>query len=78
MNIIVLSMIVAVTTFEYLTQIDLLPRAAKFTPEILSAIVALLVLVYGARNRFQFVRPAYWLVFGAIAVTWCAALWQTR
>ena len=69
MNIIILSMILAVTTFEYLTQIDLLPRAAKFTPEVLSAIVALLVLVYGTRNRFQFVRPAYWLVFGAIVVT---------
>ena len=69
MNIIVLLMILAVTTFEYLTQINLLPRLAKFTPEILSAIVAIVVVIYGARNRFQFVRPAYWFVFGTIAVT---------
>jgi len=75
MNTLILLMILAVTTFEYLTQIDLLPRAAKFLPEILSAVTMLLVVIYGTRNRFQFVRPAYWFVFGAILVTMlCGAI----
>lgn len=75
MNTLILLMILAVTTFDYLTQIDLLPRAFKFLPEVLSALTALLVVIYGARNRFEFVRPAYWFVFGAIAMTMvCGAI----
>jgi hypothetical protein len=69
MNTLILLMILAVTTFDYLSQIELLPRTARFMPEVLSALMALMVVVYGARNRFEFVRPAYWFVFGAIGVT---------
>jgi hypothetical protein len=75
MNSFVLSMIAIVTTFGYLAQVNLLPRVAKFLPEIITAITLLLVVTYGARNRFQFVRPAYWFVFGAAAVTFaCGAV----
>jgi hypothetical protein len=69
MNALILLIILAAATFDYLTQIDLLPRLARFAPEGLAALAALLVVIYGTRNRFQFVRPAYWFVFGAIAVT---------
>jgi hypothetical protein len=69
MNTLVLLMILAVTTFDYLTQVDLLPRVVKLVPEMVSALALLLVAFYGARNRFQFVRPAYWFIFGTLVVT---------
>jgi hypothetical protein len=62
-------MIVAVTTFEYLGTIHVLPFAAKFAPDILSALVLLLVVLLGTRGRFQHVRAAYWFVFGAVVLT---------
>lgn len=75
MNKLILFMILAVTSVDYVTQIDLLPGVAKFLPELLSAIAVLLVVFYGVRNRFQFVRPAYWFIFGAVLVTMvCGAI----
>ena len=67
MNLLVLSLIIATTTFEYLGSIGALPHIGKYAAEILSAVTALMVVIYGSRNRFQFVRPAYWFAFAAAA-----------
>jgi len=61
-------MIVSVMTFEYLADEDWLPGALKFTPEILSMLVLLYVVLIGGRDRFQNVRPAYWLAFAAMGL----------
>ena len=75
MNAFVLLMIVVVTTAGYLVDIGLLPRVAKYLPEILSGIALLIVIALGARIRFRFVRPAYWFAFGAVALIMvCGAL----
>jgi hypothetical protein len=78
MHRLILAMICSVTLAEYLTRIAILPRPAKFLPELFSAIVAAYVLGAGVRQRFQFVRATYWLAFGSIAVTMvCGALANT-
>jgi hypothetical protein len=69
MNILIMLLIVAVTTFEYLGTIHVLPFVAKYVPDILSALVLVLVVVHGTRNRFQHLRAAYWFAFGAMALT---------
>jgi cell division protein FtsW (lipid II flippase) len=45
-----------------------LPRYVAYLPEIVALLVLFFVIAYGTRNRFQFVRPAYWLTFGALCV----------
>jgi hypothetical protein len=70
MQALTLLMIVAVTTIEFLTKGDrwgnwaLLPGGSQFTIEILSAAAGLYVVVAGTRARFEFVRGAYWILFG--------------
>jgi len=65
---ITLFMLFAVTTFEYLVKGDkwgrgaILPHVAAYTPEILGALAALIVIIMGTQTRFKFVRPAYWLL----------------
>ena len=67
--------IVAVLSFEYLVYEGLLPPLFSYVPEILAMVVAVLVIVAGVRSRFQFVRPVYWLAFGALAlVVLCGAI----
>jgi len=75
MNGLVLALILAVTTFGYLIGIDVLPRVTKYAAELMSGLVLLVVLIGGTRNRFHFVRPAYWFAFAAVAATMlCGAL----
>ena len=75
LQILVLTMIVAVSTVGYFRSGDhwgrmaLLPSEAGYVPELLSVIALIYVLAMGSRNRFRNVRPAYWLVFGAIVLT---------
>ena len=70
-----LLMIVVVTTFEFLTDGDhwgnwaVLPGPAPFLAELLGAAAIVFVVFAGTRSRFQFVRPAYWLVFAILVVT---------
>lgn len=53
----------------------LLPGAAGYLFEVMSALVVVLVIVLGVRNRFRYVRPAYWLVFsGFLVVIICGAV----
>jgi hypothetical protein len=69
MQLLAMSMIVISTTFDYFVLIDWLPGPAKYVIELIGALVLLIVVALGAGNRFRFVRPAYWFVFGALAVT---------
>ena len=70
-----LLMFVVVTTFEFLARGDkwgkfqILPGAAPYVAEILGAAALAYVIVAGTRDRFQFVRPAYWFVFGALGLS---------
>jgi hypothetical protein len=69
MNVLILFTFLSVTAVDYMTQIGLLPKFAKLLPDAMSFIALLLVFVYGARNRFGLVRPAYWFVFCAMGAT---------
>ena len=68
-------MIVAVTLFEFFVKGDhwgrwaVLPKVFQYVPELLGLVAALVVVFLGTRNRFQFVRPLYWMIFGALIVT---------
>jgi hypothetical protein len=68
-------MIVAVTTFEFFVKGDhwgrwaLLPKVFQYAPEFLGLMAAMAVIFLGTRNRFQHVRPQYWLVFGALVIS---------
>lgn len=68
MQALILAMIFAVLGCEYLSSIGLLPRILNYSPEILAMVATAVVVIVGVKNRFQFVRPAYWLVFGALAL----------
>jgi hypothetical protein len=75
MQRLVLFMLVAVTTFPYLSNGDkwhrgaFLPPWAAYVPELLGGIAAVAVLALGLRDQFKFVRPAYVLVFGGLLLT---------
>lgn len=51
----------------YLVQMRIAPAPVRFLPEAMSALVFLYVVLAGTRNRFRFVRPQYWIVFGVLA-----------
>jgi len=68
MNSLVLFMILVVTTGDYLVELGWLPRAMKLLPEFVSGLVVLQLVLRGPRSGFQYVRPVYWFVFGAMAV----------
>jgi hypothetical protein len=80
MQRLVLFMLVAATTFEFLVKGDywgrmsVLPMPFQFVPELLSAAVAVAVVARGPATQFRLVRPQYWLVFGAILVVMLAGV----
>ena len=63
-----LAIICCVTLAESLVQLLNLPGFLRFLPEAMSAVVILYVLVAGTRDRFRWVAPKYWIVFGALAL----------
>lgn len=76
-----LLMLIAVTTFEFFTKGDywgrwtLLPNGSQYLAELMGLIAGTIVVIAGTRNRFQYVRAGYWVVFGALLVTIiCGAL----
>jgi hypothetical protein len=81
MNLFILLMIISATTFGYLaaphpegsTASDILPAVLRFVPEAMAVIVAALVVFLGVRNRFQYVRPVYWLLFGGLALVFASS-----
>ncbi len=81
MQILVLSMLLAVTAVPFLVSGDdwgrwsILPSQLKLLPEVLSGIAVLCVVVGSVSSRFRFVRTQYWLLFAAIVVVMaCGAL----
>ena len=64
----VLMLFVTVVTFPFLVKIGALPRQMDYLPELFGAVAVVLVIALGVKNRFRYVRPAYWLVLGAIAL----------
>lgn len=60
--------IAAATLASYLSAIGAMPEPLKFLPEMLSALVALYIIVAGTLHRFQQVSVKYWIAFGALAV----------
>ncbi len=66
MQALILAMIVAVTTFRYFVSVEWLPDIFSYVPEVLSILAAVYVVVSGGQDRFQYVRPVYWLVFGGL------------
>jgi hypothetical protein len=74
MHYLVLALIIAVGIGDQLTTDHILPKPFSFVADGLSALVVLYVVAFGARQRFQYVRASYWLVFGTIAaVVVCGA-----
>src|SRR5580700_9534269 len=74
MHYLIIATIVAASLIDQLTFNHVLPRPLAYLPEAFSAIVLLYVVVLGARQRFQYVRAPYLLVFGAVgAVMICGA-----
>ena len=75
MQILILLMLVVVTTFEFFTRGDhwrqwaILPNGFQYCPELGGVIAAVIVVIAGTRNRFQFVRSQYLMVFGALSLT---------
>lgn len=67
-------MLLIVTTVEFLTKGDywgrwaVLPKASQYLPEILGGLAIVIVVALGTGNRFKYVRPEYWLFFGALAL----------
>jgi hypothetical protein len=68
MQFIILSLIVATGSFEYLAAEGWFPETAAYFQEILAIIVAVCIVIMGARAGFQNVHPTYWLVFGGIVL----------
>lgn len=75
MHKLILTMIVAVTIIPFLVDEGWVPGLFNYVPELLSAIVAVYVLVHGVTTRFRNVRPVYWLLlFILIVDIVCAAI----
>jgi hypothetical protein len=74
MHYLILAIIVSVCLIDQLTLSHILPKPLAFTPEALSAFTMLYVVASGARQRFQYVRTAYWFVFGAVLIIMFCAI----
>lgn len=67
MHTLILMLIIAALTFDYLAETGLAPGLLAYTQELLSLIAAIYVVAGGVRDRFRFVRADYWVLFGALA-----------
>ncbi len=68
MHYLVLLLILAISFGDQLVTSHIAPKPLSFLPELLSAVALLYVIAVGARQRFQYVRGTYWLVFGIVTV----------
>jgi hypothetical protein len=74
MHYLLLVLILAVTFGDQLAASHIAPKALTFLPDLLSAVTLLYVIAAGTRQRFQYVRSTYWLVFAVVTVVIvCAA-----
>ncbi|MGH8223958.1 MAG: hypothetical protein ACREQZ_13395, partial [Woeseiaceae bacterium] len=68
MQFLIVTMILSVMTFDYLAFREWLPKLVTYAPEILAIAASAAVVFAGVRSRFQYVRPIYWLLFGALGL----------
>ncbi|MGH8223823.1 MAG: hypothetical protein ACREQZ_12705, partial [Woeseiaceae bacterium] len=68
MQFVIVAMILSVMSFEYLVFIGWVPQLLAYAPELLAIAASAAVVFAGVRSRFQYVRPIYWLIFGALGL----------
>lgn len=68
MQALILILMVVATTFNDLATRGWLPGMAKYSFELISAIVLLYVVILGVRSRFENIRTPYILIFGTLVV----------
>lgn len=68
MQALVIFIICVATLMDFVTQSKAVPGLLKFTPEMLSILVAGLVLLKGLRGGLGLIPAKYWFVFGFLAV----------
>jgi hypothetical protein len=68
MQLLMLLLMTVVVTFQYLGTLDWIPNAARYSFEVIAAVLLLYVLVVGVRDRFRFIRAEYLLVFLTLIV----------
>src|SRR5688572_25739131 len=68
MRFVVLLMIASVLLAEYLTQEFSLPKPVAWTPEMVSLLAGIIVVVRGIQQRFRDVDARYFIVFGIMAL----------
>ncbi len=78
MQLLIVATMITALTFQYLSSQNWIPHTLTYVPELLAAIVAALVVILGVRNRFQYVRPAYWMVFGALVIVMVCGILANR
>lgn len=74
MQALALFMIFAVTVSGILADNGWLPGSARFLPEMLSALVVVVVVVLGVRDRFRYVRVEFWAIFVALLLSMVAGV----
>ncbi len=75
MQFLIYAMIFFSTVIENLTERHAyFPKLVQLLPEGLTAVVILVVVAMGARQRFRFVRPEYLFVFAAITMVMVASI----
>jgi len=73
-QLLIITMMVSALSFRFLESYGF-PGLLKFIPELTAMGAIAIFLLIGVGNRFRYVRPVYWLVFGALSVDLvCGAL----
>jgi hypothetical protein len=75
MQFLMIATLVAILSFDFLASEGYAPGQSGYMAELLAIFAAAIVVAAGSKGRFKYVRPAYWLVFGALAlVLVCGAI----
>src|SRR5882724_4040027 len=75
MNAFMLISVVVLMTTDFLVLLHVLPGFLKFLPESISGVALLLVIALGVRDRFRYLAPGYWFMFGTmIALIICGVI----
>ncbi len=81
MQALTLLMLVAVTTFEFFgtggptRTLAVLPNGSEYLAELTGMAAAIVVVIAGTRNHYQYVQAQYWIVFGILAATIACGAW---
>jgi hypothetical protein len=74
MNALVIATFIMATLGEFLSTSTKGIGLLKLVPEMLSAVVTLVVILLGVRRSFSLVPPKYWLVFGTLVIVIVAGI----